>query len=101
MEEAHPVPEASEAHWQRRFLDLQDFICQSGRLPTPQTSDPAERRLHRWLQRQRQRAITATLPLDLADQLQSFVPDFPTPKQILARPWILQYNDLAAFWDAA
>lgn len=62
--------------WSRRFLDLEDFISRMGRLPDIRSTDPAERRLHGWLQIQRRQARTHTLPLIFLDQLEALIPDF-------------------------
>lgn len=89
-----PSNDARDDLWQRRFLDLKDFIAHTGRLPAPQNSTPGERRLHKWVQLQRTRAANNALPRTLTDQLENLIPDLTgTPPH----PWMRQYTEFAAF----
>lgn len=92
-----PPENAGDTQWQRRYLDLSEFIQQTGRLPSAHHQEPAERRLHRWLQRQQKRVAAQTLPLVFVQQLEALVPDVSAVRRGPPHTWMIHYNSLATF----
>lgn len=65
--------------WEDRLNDLSDFTRDHPQVPTPTSSDPVERSLARWVQRQRDAARTGSLSDERAAILRAL--GYPMPKR--------------------
>jgi hypothetical protein len=65
--------------WEARLAELADFTRDHPKVPTPTSSDPVERSLARWVQRQRDAARTGSLSGERAAILRAL--GYPMPKR--------------------